>query len=106
MTLFTLLVIVLSTILINLLSDDSGSVNVSTQYTSPSHIKSQIPIKTKTLAEELAESKDAKFSFPVDEFFIQSDFKNYVLPKVKSFRLVVDRSVRYSFFVSYKHYLL
>lgn len=97
-TLFTLLVIILSTILINLLSTDSSSVNISAQYPSPSQIKSQTVVKNKTWTEELAGAKDTKFSFPVNELFMQIDLKDYIPPKVKSFRLVVDRSDRYSLF--------
>ncbi len=46
----------------------------------------------------MANSKDSQFSFPVNELFMQIDLKTYIPPKVKSFRLVIDRYDRYSLF--------
>lgn len=95
---FILLVISLGMILVNLLNDDNSSVRVDAQYLSPSQIKSEEPLKNKTWTQELANSTESKFSFPVNELYMQIDLKSYIPPKVKSFRLVVDRADRYSLF--------
>lgn len=97
-TLFALLVIILSTVLINLLNTEDSSASVNVQYLSPSEIKNKLPVRIKTWSEELAGVKDAKFSFPVNELFIQIDLKDYIAPKIKSFSLAVDRADRYSLF--------
>lgn len=96
--LFSLLIIVLGTVLVNLLNEDTSSVNIDAQYLSPLLKKSEEPLKNRTWSEALAVSKDTKFSFPVNELYMQIDLKKYIPPKVKSYRLVVDRADRYSLF--------
>jgi len=98
LALFVLLIISLSWFLINLLSEDNSNVQIDAKYLSPSQIKSEETLKNKTWTQELANSKESKFSFPVNELYMQIDLKKYVPPKVKSFRLVVDRADRYSLF--------
>jgi len=98
LALFALLVITLSWVLINLLNEDNSKVQIDAEYLSPSQIKSEEKLKTKTWAQELANSNESKFSFPVNELYMQIDLKQYVPPKVKSFRLVVNRADRYSLF--------
>lgn len=98
LVLFALLVITLSWVLINLLNEDSSKVQIDAEYLSPSQIKGEAKLKTKTWTQELASTHESKFSFPVNELYMQIDLKQYVPPKVKSFRLVVDRADRYSLF--------
>lgn len=98
LALFAILVIVLGVILVDLLNEDIGDVRVSAEYLSPSQIKGEEPIENKTWAKNLASSSTSEFSFPVNELYMQIDLKEYVPPKVKSFRLVVDRADRYSLF--------
>ncbi|WP_245600563.1 hypothetical protein [Sulfurospirillum arcachonense] len=98
MALFVLLIITLGMVLINLLSEDNNSVQISAEYLSPSLKKNRELPKNKTWTQELAKSKETKFTFPVNELFMQIDLKSYVPPKVKSFRLVVNRADRYSLF--------
>jgi hypothetical protein len=100
LALFVLLVIVLGGVLINLLNEDSSEVRISADYLSPSQKQNITPEKNKTWTEELAGSSKSQFSFPVNELYMQIDLKNYVdvAPKIKSFRLVVDRADRYSIF--------
>lgn len=96
--LFVLLIVALSSILLNLLKDDNSNIRVDAQYLSPSQKKSEETLKTRTWSEALAVSKETKFSFPVNELYMQIDLKKYIPPKVKSYRLVVDRADRYSLF--------
>lgn len=98
LALFVLLVVILSWVLMNLLSEDNSKVQIDAQYLSPSQIKSEVKLKNKTWTQELANSNESKFSFPVNELYMQIDLKQYVPPKTKSFRLVVDRADRYSLF--------
>jgi len=98
LVLFALIIIILGWVLINLLNDDNNNIQIDAKYLSPSQIKSEEILKNKTWTEELASSKDSKFSFPVNELYMQIDLKQYVPPKVKSFRLIVDRADRYSLF--------
>lgn len=98
LALFALLVIALGWVLINLINEENNSIQVDAEYLSPSQIKSEVTLTNKTWAQELANSKESKFSFPVNELYMQIDLKQYVPPKVKSFRLVVDRADRYSLF--------
>jgi len=96
--LFALLVITLGMVLSNLLNEDSGSMQIDAQYLSPSQKKSEVKLKSRTWSEALAVSKETKFSFPVNELYMQIDLKKYIPPKVKSYKLVVDRADRYSLF--------
>lgn len=73
-------------------------MQIDAEYLSPSQIKSEEKLKNKTWTQELANSNESMFSFPVNELYMQIDLKQYVPPKVKSFRLVVDRTDRYSLF--------
>jgi len=98
LALFAILVVTLGFILDNLLKDENSSIQIDAKYLSPSQIKSVKVVKNKTWSQELANSKEAKFSFPVNELYMQIDLKEYIPPKVKSFRLVVDRVDRYSLF--------
>jgi hypothetical protein len=98
LALFTLLIVVLGMVLLNLLNDESGSIHIEAEYLSPSQKKSEEVLKSRTWSEALASSKDSKFSFPVNELYMQIDLKKYIPPKVKSYRLVVDRTDRYSLF--------
>jgi len=96
--LFALFIIVLGMVLFNLLEDDSSSVQIDDKYLSPSLNKKKKVLKDRTWAEALANSKESKFSFPVNELYMQIDLKKYIPPKIKSYRLVVDRADRYSIF--------
>ncbi len=96
--LFVLLVIVLGMVLSNLLNEDTPGVHIEAQYLSPSQIKSEETLKKKTWSETLAVSHKTKFSFPVNELYMQIDLKKYIPPKIKSYRLIVDRADRYSLF--------
>ncbi len=98
LVLFVLLIISLSIVLISLLNKESSSVEIDTKYLSPSHKKSEEIPKSRTWLEALATSKQTKFSFPVNELYMQIELKKYIPPKVKSYRLVVDRADRYSLF--------
>lgn len=83
----------------NLLSSGEAPVTVTGEYPSAFEKKDnpQIP-QEKTWTQELAVSNSAKFTFPVNELFMQIDLKKYVPPKVKFFRLIVDKTDRYSLF--------
>lgn len=96
--LFALLIIALGMVLLNLLNDENENVQMTAQYLSPSQKKSEEILKTRTWSEALAVSNKTKFSFPVNELYMQIDLKKYIPPKVKSYRLVVDRADRYSLF--------
>jgi len=96
--LFSLLTILLSVILINLLNEEIGNIEVSAKYPSPSLSNNKLEFTQASWSEEMANSKDSQFSFPVNELFMQIDLKTYIPPKVKSFRLVIDRYDRYSLF--------
>jgi len=96
--LFLILVIILSAVLSKLLNEDIADVRVDAQYLSPSQKKSEVEYKSRTWSEALAVSKKTKFSFPVNELYMQIDLKKYIPPKVKSYKLVVDRADRYSLF--------
>ena len=98
LALFAILIVILGLVLNNLLSEDNNSVQIDAKYLSPSQIKSEEIPKNKTWSQELANAKDSKFSFPVNELYMQIDLKSYIPPKVKSFELVVDRADRYSLF--------
>lgn len=98
LALFVVLVIVLGVVLINLLNEDSNEVHVSAEYLSPSQKNNQKPLENKTWTQELAGSNKSTFSLPVNELYMQIDLKEYVAPKIKSFRLMVDRADRYSIF--------
>lgn len=95
---FVLLLIVLSVILVNLLKDDNSIIKIDAEYLSPSQIKSEEVQKNITWSQALADSKETKFTFPVNELYMQIDLKKYLPPKVKSYRLTVDRADRYSLF--------
>ena len=60
--------------------------------------KSEEILKNKTWSKALAVVNEIKFSFPVNELYMQIDLKKYITPKVKSYRLVIDRADRYSLF--------
>ncbi len=96
--LFVLLIIVLGVVLFSLLDDEGNSVQIDSEYLSPSLKKSEKTLQDRTWAELLANSKESKFSFPVNELYMQIDLKKYIPPKIKSYRLVVDRADRYSIF--------
>ena len=96
--LFTLLVIILGVVLSSLLNEETGSVYSDAQYLSSSQKKSEEILKNKTWSEALAVVNETKFSFPVNELYMQIDLKKYISPKVKSYRLVIDRADRYSLF--------
>jgi len=98
LALFAILVIALGFVLNSLLKDNNSNIQIDAKYLSPSQTKSLKVVKHKTWSQELANSKDAKFSFPVNELYMQIDLKKYIPPKVKSFRLVVDKVDRYSLF--------
>ncbi len=96
--LFVLMVVILSFVLISMLNDNNSRVQIDEQYLSPSQKQSEVTLKSKTWSELLANSKETKFTFPVNELYMQIDLKKYIPPKVKSYRLVVDRADRYSIF--------
>ena len=96
--LFALLVVALGMVLSSLLNEETSSVHIDAQYLSPSQKKSEDILKNKTWSEALASSNETKFLFPVNELYMQIDLKKYIPPKVKSYRLVVDRADRYSLF--------
>jgi hypothetical protein len=96
--LFSLLSILLSVVLINLLNTDGSNIVINTKYPSPSQTSNKLEFAKTSWVEEMANSKDSKFSFPVNELFMQIDLKTYIPAKIKSFRLVIDRSDRYSLF--------
>jgi len=98
LSLFVLLIIALGAFLSNLLSDDNSIVQIDEQYLSPLQQKSKDIHKNRTWSEALVSSKKAKFSFPINELYMQIDLKKYIPPKTKSYRLVVDRADRYSIF--------
>ena len=97
-TLFALLVVILGIVLSSLLNEETGSVYNDAQYLSSSQKKSEEILKNKTWSEALAVVNETKFSFPVNELYMQIDLKKYISPKVKSYRLVIDRADRYSLF--------
>ncbi len=97
-TLFTLLVFGLAWVLINLLNQEESSMDTVHEYLSPSQKQVVQVQKNQTWTEDLAQANNAKFQFPVNELFMQIDLKSYVPPKVKFFRLVIDRTDRYSLF--------
>jgi len=96
--LFALLVVALGMVLSNLLNEETSSVHIDAKYLSPSQKKSEEILKSKTWSQALASTNETKFSFPVNELYMQIDLKKYIPPKVKSYRLVVDRADRYSLF--------
>ena len=96
--LFALLVVSLSMVLLKLLNEEVSGVQIDAQYLSPSQKKSEVVKKERTWSQSLAGAKEAKFSFPVNELYMQIDLKKYIPPKVKSYRLIVDRADRYSLF--------
>lgn len=96
--LFALLIVALSMVLLNLLNEEVSSVQIDAQYLSPSQKKSEEVKKERTWSQSLAGVKETKFSFPVNELYMQIDLKKYIPPKVKSYRLIVDRADRYSLF--------
>jgi hypothetical protein len=99
LALFTTLTIIIFAVLMNLFSGDELSVRVEREYLSPSQKQNnQNTLSEKTWTQELAMSNSVDFQFPVNELFMQIDLKAYVPPKVKFFRLVVDRTDRYSLF--------
>lgn len=96
---FILLIGALSLFLGNLLSSDEVSVPIDQEYLSSLDKKNNPQIfQEKTWTKELAVSNSTKFTFPVNELFMQIDLKKYVPPKVRFFRLVVDKTDRYSLF--------
>jgi hypothetical protein len=97
--LFGVIIVILGVFLMNLLNFDETKVHVGKEYLSPLDTnKQEISFQEKTWAGELALSKSAQFTFPVNELFMQIDLKKYVPPKVKFFQLVVDKTDRYSLF--------
>lgn len=96
--LFTLLILGLAWVLMNLLNQEEKNIEISREYLSPTQMQITQTQKEQTWLKELADSSTAKFQFPVNELFMQIDLKNYVPPKVKFFRLVIDRTDRYSLF--------
>jgi hypothetical protein len=96
--LFTLLSVGLVWVLLAQLNQDVGSVEVTHEYLSPTQKQSVQIQKKSTWTEELADVSNSEFQFPVNELFMQIDLKSYVPPKVKFFRLVIDRTDRYSLF--------
>jgi len=96
--LFSLLIILLSVVLVNLLNGKISNIEVSAKYPSPSLSDNKLEFTKASWAKEMANSKDSKFSFPVNELFMQIDLKTYIPPKTKSFKLVIDKSDRYSLF--------
>ncbi len=97
-SLFVLIIISLGIVLSSLLYDGDESVKIEEQYLSPSHKNSEEKLKTKTWSEALASSDKSKFSFPVNELYMQIELKKHIPKKVKSYKLVVDRADRYSIF--------
>ncbi len=98
LTLFILLVIILGGILSSLLSVDDSRVEVANKYLSPVEKKDKENLKIRSWAESLANVDKANFSYPVNELFMQIELKKYIPPKVKSYKLVVDKADRYSIF--------
>ena len=96
--LFVFLVSALGVVLLNLLNVEDRNVQIDLQYLSTSQIKTEERLKSRTWIEAFAGSKESEFSFPVNELYMQIDLKKYIPPKVKSYRLVVDRADRYSLF--------
>ena len=96
--LFVFLVSALGVVLLNLLNVEDRNVQIDLQYLSTSQIKTEERLKSRTWIEAFADSKESEFSFPVNELYMQIDLKKYIPPKVKSYRLVVDRADRYSLF--------
>jgi len=96
--LFSLLTIIMGVVLMNMLNKDVGNIGINIKYPSPSLDKVRVGSNKLTWAQEMANSKDSKFTFPVNELFMQIDLKTYIPPKTKSFRLVINRADRYSLF--------
>lgn len=96
--LFVILLSALGAILFNLINEDVATPNIAEEYLSPSQKQSDVAQIDTSWAQDLAGTHKAEFMFPVNELFMQIDLKKYVPPKVKSFRLVVDRTDRYSMF--------
>lgn len=96
---FTLLIIGLGMVLSNLLNSDEINVQITQEYLSPTQKTQSKDINAqKTWTQELANTNNVDFKFPVNELFMQIDLKTYVPPKVKFFRLIIDRTDRYSLF--------
>ncbi|MBL0686366.1 MAG: hypothetical protein JJV95_06175 [Sulfurospirillum sp.] len=81
-----------------LLYNESDSVYVDTQHIAPLETKSEELVKRRTWSEILANSNDNVFLFPVNELYMQIDLREYIEPKMKSYKLIVDRTDRYSLF--------
>jgi hypothetical protein len=95
---FILLIISLGVVLYSLLSDEDSDVIISDSYLTPSVKTKREDIKAKGWTENLANVSKVNFSYPVNELFMQIDLKTYIPPKIKSYRLVVDKADRYSIF--------
>ncbi|WP_458701153.1 hypothetical protein ACKGJI_03395 [Sulfurospirillum sp. 1307] len=98
LALFAFLIIALGVVLYSLLKVDDSKVLVNADYLSPSVKIEKNEIKDKSWAENLAGANKSNFTYPINELFMQIDLKNYIPPKIKSYRLVVDRADRYSMF--------
>jgi len=97
--LFILIIFALGVVLTSLLNKESDEVLIDAQYLSPSQKRSgKDVLEAKTWAQSLAGSDKTRFTFPVNELFMKIDLRTYVPPKIKSYRLVVDRADRYSLF--------
>lgn len=96
--LFTLLLLGVGWVLASLLSHEDSQARMNYEYLSPSENIEVDKIQKNSWAKDLANPQAAKFSFPVNELFMQIDLKKYVPPKVRFFRVVIDRADRYSLF--------
>lgn len=95
--LFTLLFIAVVWVLSALLGDDP-QVNIAYENLSPTQTQQTKSVEKMTWTQDLADPMSTKFSFPVNELFIQIDLKEYVAPKTRFFQLLIDKADRYSIF--------
>lgn len=96
--LFSSLIIILGIILFSMLSGDIKNESMSASIPQAHQVVIESQKRNKSWIEDLAQSTDAAFSFPVNELFLHVELKDYIPPKTKSFRLVIDRADRYSLF--------
>ncbi len=95
---FTVLFIGVVGLLYSLFNYTNDTVVEVREYPSPLEKEKKNKKFTKSWIDGLAKSSRQKYSFPVNDMFMQIELYKYIPPKIKSYRLVIDNVDRYSMF--------
>ncbi|MBE0491849.1 MAG: hypothetical protein IBX44_06320 [Sulfurospirillum sp.] len=98
LALFSILTLVIVGLLASLLQHEELIFQTSKEYPTPVQPQPNSLLTPQGWVKDFAIANTNTYQFAVNELSLQIDLKSFIPPKVKSFRLVIDKTDRYSLF--------